>query len=111
MAWGIRMGEERVRRTTKDNGNKGKAKGKGKRKFVVTIDSKHNLPIAPNLLQRNFTAGVLHQVWTRDITHIATDEGWLYLAVELDLFSCQLVGWSMQTHLQNLLVTDALRMA
>ena len=69
------------------------------------------LPIAANLLQRNFTAAAPNQVWTGDITYIATDEGWLYLTVVLDLFSRQVVGWSMQPHMQSSMVTDALRMA
>ena len=107
VARGIRVGKERVRRTMQEHG----IKARGKRKFVVTTDSKHDLPIAPNLLQRNFTADAPNQVWTGDITYIATDEGWLYLAVVLDLFSRQVVGWSMQAHMQSSLVTDALRMA
>ena len=107
VARGIRVGKERVRRMMKAHG----IKARGKRKFVVTTDSKHNLPIAPNLLQRNFTATAPNQVWTGGITYIATDEGWLYLAVVLDLFSRQVVGWSMQAHMQSSLVTDALRMA
>jgi putative transposase len=74
--------------------------------------SKHKLLTAANLLQRNFTAAVPpNPVLTGDINYIATDEGWLYLAVVLDLFSRQVVGWSMQPHMQNSLVTDALRMA
>ena len=56
-------------------------KARRKRKFVVTTDSKHKLPIAANLLQPNFTAAAPNQVWTGDITYTATDEGWLYLAV------------------------------
>jgi putative transposase len=72
-----------------------------KRKFVVTTDSKHHLPIAPDLVQRNFTAEAPNQVWTGDITYIATDEGWLYLAAVIDLFSRQVVGWSMQPHMQS----------
>jgi transposase InsO family protein len=82
-----------------------------KRKFVVTTDSKHHLPIAPDLVQRNFTPTAPNQVWTGDITYIATDEGWLYLAAVIDLFSRQVVGWSMQPHMQSSLVTDALKMA
>ena len=62
-------------------------KARGKRKFVVTTDSRYNLPIAENLLQRNFTDSTPNQVWTGDTTYIATDDGWLYLAVVLDLFS------------------------
>ena len=107
VARGIRVGKERVRRMMQEHG----IKARGKRKFVVTTDSKHKLPIAENLLQRNFTAAAPNQVWTGDITYIATDEGWLYLAVVLDLFSRQVVGWSMQAHMQSSLVTDALRMA
>ena len=84
---------------------------RGKRKFVVTTDSKHSLSIAPNLLQRDFTASAPNQVWTWDSTYIATDEGWLYLAVVLDLFSRQVVGWRIQPHVQSSRVTDALRMA
>ena len=77
MARGIRVGKERVRRIMQEHG----IKARGKRKFVVTTDSKHKLPVAANLLQRNFTAAAPNQVWTGDITYIATDEGWLYLAV------------------------------
>lgn len=62
-------------------------------------------------MQRNFTPTAPNQVWTGDITYIATDEGWLYLAAVVDLFSCQVVGWSMQAHMQSSLVTDALKMA
>lgn len=86
-------------------------KARGKRKFVVTTDSKHNLPIAPNLLNRNFQPEAPDCVWTSDITYIQTDEGWLYLTVILDLYSRQVVGWSMQPHMQTSLVSDALRMA
>jgi transposase InsO family protein len=82
-----------------------------KRKFVVTTDSKHHLPIAPDLVQRNRTPTAPNQVWTGDITYIATDEGWLYLAAVIDLFCRQVVGWSMQPHMQSSLVTDALKMA
>lgn len=106
VARGIRVGKERVRCTMQEHG----IKARGKRKFVVTTDSKHSLPIATNLLQRNFTASAPNQVWTGDITYIAT-QGWLYLAVVLNLFSRQMVGWSMQPHMQSSLVTDALRMA
>ena len=82
-------------------------KAKGKRKFVVANDSKHDVPSASNLLQCNCTGDAPNQVWTGDIIYITTDEGWLYLAVVLDLFS----RWSVQTHIQSALVTDALRMA
>jgi transposase InsO family protein len=107
VARGIRVGKERVRKLMQRNGIKAKSKGK----FVVTTDSKHDLPIAPNMLARDFTAERPNQVWTTDITYIATDEGWLYLVVLLDLYSRQVVGWSMKEHMQASLVVDALRMA
>lgn len=106
-AKGVRVWKERVRRLMKEHG----IKAREKRKFVVTTDSKHNLPIAPNLLNRNFQPDAPDCVWTSDITYIQTDAGWLYLAVVLDLYSRQVVGWSMQPHMQTSLVTDALRMA
>ncbi len=107
VARGHRVGKERVRRLMKNHGIRARCK----RKFVVTTDSKHHLPIAPDLVQRNFTPAAPNQVWTGDITYIATDEGWLYLAAVVDLFSRQVVGWSMQAHKQSSLVTDALKMA
>lgn len=73
---GMKVSKERVRQTMQQNG----IQARGKRKFVVTTDSKHNLPIAPNLLQRNFTATAPNQAWTGDITYIQTNECWLYLA-------------------------------
>ena len=106
-ARGIKASKERVRKMMKQHG----IQARGKRKFVVTTDSKHNLPIAPNLLQRNFTTMAPNQVWTGDITYIQTDEGWLYLAVVLDLFNRQVVGFSMQNPMRTSLVADALRMA
>lgn len=104
---GIRVGKERVRLLMQRHG----IRAKGKKKFVVTTDSKHRLPIAPNLLARNFSAPQPNQVWSGDITYIPTDEGWLYLAVVLDLHSRQVVGWSLQAHMQTSLVKDALLMA
>ena len=104
---GIRVGKQRVQQTMHRHG----IKARGKRKFVVTTDSKHALPIAPNLLNREFTVDAPDRVWSSDITYIATGEGWLYLAAVIDLFSRQVVGWSMQPHMQASLVTDALRMA
>lgn len=104
---GIRVGKERVRRSMQQHG----IQARGKRKFVVTTDSKHTLPLAPNLLDRQFQVATPNRVWTSDITYIATDEGWLYLAAVIDLFNRQVVGWSMQPHMQAGLVMDALRMA
>ena len=107
VARGIRVGKERVRKLMQSHG----IKARGKRKFVVTTDSKHDLPIAPNLLERDFSPAAPNQTWTSDITYIATDEGWLYLTAVIDLFSRQVVGWSMRPHMQASVVTDALRMA
>lgn len=106
-ARGHKVGKERVRLLMQRHG----IKARGRRKFVVTTDSAHSLPIARNLLRRDFTASEPNVKWTSDITYIATDEGWLYLAAIIDLHSRQVVGWSMQPHMQASLVTDALRMA
>ena len=107
LARGVRVGKDRVQRLMKLEG----IRARGKRKFVVTTDSKHSLPVAENLLARDFTPQAPDRVWSSDITYIATDQGWLYLAAVIDLFSRQVVGWSMQPHMQTSLVTDALRMA
>ena len=107
VARGHRVGKERVRRMMQRHG----IQARGRRKFVVTTDSTHDLPLAPNLLQRDFKADAPNQKWTSDITYIETAEGWLYLAAILDLHSRQVVGWSMQDHMQTSLITDALRMA
>lgn len=106
-ARGLRVGKERVRVLMKQHG----IRARTKRKFVVTTDSKHHLPIAPDLVQRRFTPLEPNALWSGDITYIATDEGWLYLAVVLDLHSRQVVGWSVQAHMQTGLVKDALLMA
>jgi len=79
-------------------------RAKTKRKFVVTTDSKHSLPVAPDLVQRRFTPQAPNQLLCGDITYIATDEGWLYLAAVIDMFSRQVVGWSLQPHMQSSLV-------
>jgi putative transposase len=81
-----------------------------RRKFKATTDSKHSLPVAPNLLNRRFDATEPDRFWVSDITYIWTAVGWLYLAVILDLFSRQVVGWSMDRHITRKLVIDALRM-
>jgi putative transposase len=92
LARGIRVGKERVQKLMQLHG----IRAKGKRRFKVTTDSKHDLPIAPNLLNRQFTVAQPDKVWAGDITYIATDEGWLFLAVVIDLFSRQVVGWSLR---------------
>jgi putative transposase len=77
---------------------------------VVTTDSRHGLPTAPNLLNRNFTPAGPNHAWTGDITYIATEEGWLFLAVVIDLFSRKAAGWSMRPDMHRGLVIDALEM-
>jgi putative transposase len=105
---GIRVGKLRVQRLMHQHG----IQARGKRRFrVTTTDSRHDLPIAPNLLNRNFTVAVPNQAWVGDFTYIATDEGWLFLAVVIDLFSRKVVGWSMRPDMQRDLVIDALEMA
>lgn len=82
-----------------------------KRRFVVTTDSRHNLPVAENILGRAFAVEGPDRVWASDITYVPTDEGWLYLAGVLDLGMKGVVGWSMGENLDRALVMDALRMA
>lgn len=82
-----------------------------RRRFKVTTDSSHDLPTAPNRLDRCFAQGRPNQAWVSDITFIATDEGWLYLATEMDLYSRRIVGWSLSDRLTTALVSGALRMA
>jgi transposase InsO family protein len=85
---------------------------KMRRKFKVnTTDSNHNLPVAPNILDRDFYAGLADKKYVGDITYIHTAEGWLYLATVIDLFSRKVVGWSMDDHMRVSLVNDALDMA
>lgn len=107
LARGIRVGKDRVRNLMKQHG----IRARTKRKFVVTTDSKHNLPVVADLVQRKFNPEAPNQLWSGDITYIATDEGWVYLAAVIDLFSRQVVGWSMKDHMQTSLVKDALTMA
>ena len=82
-----------------------------KRKFVVTTDSNHTLKIAENLLGRDFTAKRPNQKWAADITCVPTQQGWLYLAVVMDLFSRRIVGWSMSENIDSKLVQSAMEMA
>jgi transposase InsO family protein len=107
-AQGIRVGKQRVQRLMQAHG----IRARGKRRFrIATTDSRHGLPIAPNVLDRNFTVAAPNQVWVGDITYIATDAGWLFLAVVIDLFSRQVVGWSLREDMTSTIVIDALRMA
>lgn len=82
-----------------------------RRRFRVTTDSRHHFPVAPNLLERDFSAAAPDQVWVSDLTYLATDEGWLYLATVMDLYSRRIVGWAMQPTLERSLTLAALEMA
>jgi len=105
---GISCGRERVARLMQA----ASLKPKTRRPFrVMTTDSKHQLPVAANQLDQDFTADGPDQKWTTDITYVATTEGWLYLAVVLDLYARRIVGWAMSDSLQRQLVIDALQMA
>jgi putative transposase len=84
---------------------------KRKRKFKTTTDSKHKLPVFPNLLNQNFLVDAPNKVWVSDLTYIWTHEGWSYLAVVLDLYSRQIIGWSMDKNMTVKLVVDAFNMA
>lgn len=118
-----RCGSRRIRRGLLKRGYKisrrrviklMKAQGlfcKTKRKFKATTDSTHNLPIAPNVLNREFSVNKANHVYVSDITYIHTDEGWLYLAVVIDLFSRKVVGFAMDKRIKADLVNSALLMA
>lgn len=98
----------RVERLMRRNGIRALA---GRRFRPCTTDSRHYLPIAPNLLQQEFVAAAPNRVWLADITYIATGEGWLYLAAVLDLATRKIVGWSMRDHMRTELPLAALMMA
>jgi putative transposase len=86
-------------------------KAKAARKFKVTTDSNHQLPVAPNVLEQNFSADAPNQKWVGDITYLLTNEGWLYLAVIIDLYSRAVIGWSMNSRMTAELTCKALQMA
>jgi putative transposase len=106
-ARGFAVSKERVAKLMRVNS----IKGRHKRKYKATTDSKHTLPVAPNLLEQKFETVRPDQVWTADITYIPTAEGWLYLAVVMDLYTRMVVGWSMSDRMTRELIINALRMA
>ena len=107
-AEGHAVSRKRVARVMRQHGVRARAP----RRFrICTTDSKHSLPVAANLLDQNFVADRPDQVWLADITYIPTGEGWLYLAVILDLFTRKVVGWAMRDHLRAELTIAALTMA
>jgi putative transposase len=107
-AQGHAISHKRVARIMRQHGIQARAP---RRYRVCTTDSKHPLPVAENLLEQNFDADRPDRVWLADITYIPTGEGWLYLAVILDLFTRKVVGWAMRDHMRAELTIAALTMA
>jgi putative transposase len=103
----IRVGKERVRKLMQLHG----IQARHKRKWITTTDSNHHLQVSANLLNREIKVSRPNQVWTTNITYIAMGHSWQYLVVFIDLFSRQIVGWSMQNHMRTEMAVDALRMA
>lgn len=103
-AQGIKCGENRVARLMRKHG----IRAKQARKFKATTDAKHEMPVAENHLDRQFDVDRPNAVWVSDITYVWTREGWLYLAVVIDLFSRQVVGWCVRSDLDRALVLEAL---
>jgi putative transposase len=106
-AEGERVGEKRVARLMQEE----RLRARGKRRFRATTDSNHSHPTWPHRLQRQFQVDRVDQVWLGDITYLWTGEGWLYLAVILDLFSRRVVGWSLGQRIDQALTLRALRSA
>jgi transposase InsO family protein len=106
-ARGVRVGRKRVERLMREHG----LEGRQKRRFRHTTDSKHAFPIAPNLLERRFDPKGPNEAWATDVTYVATQEGWLYLAVILDLFSRRVVGWAASDRNDRALALAALNEA
>jgi putative transposase len=104
---GEQVSRKRVARLMREDG----LVGRKKKRFVRTTDSKHGLPIAPNRLRRDFTAQKPNQRWVGDISYLRTAEGWLFLAVLLDLFSRRVVGWSIHHSLETAVASRAFEMA
>ncbi|MGH8678621.1 MAG: IS3 family transposase [Burkholderiales bacterium] len=104
---GHRVGKARVERLMRSHA----IRARHKRRWKATTDSKHDLPVAANLVVRDFSPREPNQTWGADITYIATDEGWLYLAIVLDFFNREIVGWALKERLHADLATDALTMA
>ena len=104
---GLKVGRRRTARLMRDNG----IKARQTRRFKRTTDSHHAFPVAPNLLDQDFSAERPNQKWNADISYVWTREGWLYLAVVLDLFARRVVGWAVSDRLHKELALEALRKA
>ena len=107
----VKQGHDYNRKTVAASLKRQGLRAKAARKFKATTYSKHNLPVAENVLQQNFHAEQPNQKWAGDITYLWTSEGWLYLAVVIDLYSRKVIGWSMSERMTARLVCDALQMA
>lgn len=107
VAMGVEVSKTRIEREMRAMG----LMARRPKKFRVTTDSGHTKPVAENVLDRNFGPAAPNQAWAADITYIWTREGWLYLAVVIDLFSRRVVGWSTATHMRTSLALAALHMA
>ena len=106
-ARGVRVGKKRIERLMRENGIQGRRKRRSRR----TTDSRHGGPIAPNLLARKFRVSEPNRVWVTDVTAIATDEGWLYLAPMLDLHSRRVLAWAASESNDTALALEVLRSA
>jgi putative transposase len=104
---GIKCGKARLEKLMRENG----IRAKMKKKFKVTTDSKHKLPVSENIANRDFNPAAPDRLWMGDITYIWTREGWLYLAIVMDAYARKIVGWSMSKNMKANLVLDALDMA
>jgi putative transposase len=104
---GLKVGRRRTARLMRENG----LKARQKRRFKRTTDSHHGFPVAPNLLEQDFSAPRPNQKWNADISYVWTREGWLYLAIVLDLFARRVVGWAVSDRLHKELALEALRKA
>jgi transposase InsO family protein len=105
---GVRVGRNRVIRLMRAQGIQGVSRS---RRRVKTTDSRHNYPVAPNVLMRDFNAAAPNERWAGDITYLRTKDGWIYLAVILDLFSRYVVGWALSKNIDRHVVLKALHVA
>jgi putative transposase len=104
---GVKVGRHRVARLMREQ----QLRARRRRRFVATTDSKHAMPTPPNLLKREFETKKPDRVWAGDVTYLPTGEGWLFLAVLLDLYSRRVVGWALSEHNDEALTLSALEMA
>jgi putative transposase len=104
---GFRVGKARVERLMREH----EIRARHKRRWKATTDSKHGLPVAPNVVERNFAPEAPNRLWSADLTYLWTDEGWLYLAVVIDLFNREVVGWAIKERMTADIVSEALTMA